>query len=651
MRPYPISDNSPLPEKMFFETFRCVTNSVVKEWVIFHAFEIPGSRTIDFVLLDKTFLSCICLEVVSEQTEEGPIKISDGAKIALQNRFPEHFKNAGSRLALGHVVVYPTGEQYDVDELPEHLKQIFSEDVDSPKLELFTEYNEVCDALDRSKLGETLEEYARELHLSAKLHLFTNIDDRDKGQLERNELLEKFESHHSKGATIMKTATIFSTNLDTLNRELLRLTIEQYTSLDRIKNNPRCIIDGAAGTGKTVLAMQLAKRRAEEHKETVALICSNANLSHRFEKWATGISKDVEGKIVAGTPATLLLSVFEDNDDLKDKYKEILKPPQSDNPEERPSNKLEETLRLGAIDNGWYHFIRDAVNDLTENNFSNYFDYLIVDEAQNLLNPLFLNLMNELLKDGLDNGCWTMFGDLKQSIVLLDRKLEWEKVLIEFGIDHKWSYDELKTNCRNTHQIAYAVSSLSRVESSPLSGVHGPDVQIEYFKGQKQLEDKLDSLITTSQSEGLESRQIILLSSTVGTEFGTSQSKYGGWKLCNIRKVPEVDIGNISKSGESSDILRYSDVPPDILRYSDVYDFQGLESDLVILVIYRTSDQVSFEGTVLIENEKHLNKVLYIGMSRAKTMLIVLADKDWEETINERIDTWEMEQNHSQDVV
>ena len=337
----------------------------------------------------------------------------------------------------------------------------------------------------------------------------------------------------------------------------------------------------------------------------------------------------------------MLLSVFEDNDDLKKKYSKIL--------DESPN--LEETLRLGAIDNGWHHFVRDTINDLREKQLSNYFDYLIVDEAQNLFDKVFLNLMNELLKGDMDNGCWTMFGDLNQAVVMLDRELDWEKILIEFGIDRKWSYDELKTNCRNTHEIAYAVSSLSRVKSSPMSGVHGPDVKIKYFEGPDELENQLGELISTWKSEGLESRQIILLSSTVGAEFDTNQSNYNGWTLRNIHKIPEVDRGNISESGDPSDILRYSDVPPNILRYSDVYDFQGLESDLVILVIYRTDDQVSFEGTVLIENEKHLNRVLYIGMSRAKTMLVVLADKNWEETINDRIETWEMEQSLSQNVV
>ena len=611
--------------------------------MVLHSFEVSDLSKISFVLLDKTALCVICLEVVSEPADLvdpsvvriAPISISERARDDLRTQFPAYL-DGHSPLALGHAVVYPHGIQYAAAELPEHLKPIFPEaEVLPGRYILQTGFSVTCDPLDPNELGETFANYALDLR---KWDKTTDENDWKNAQHKMSELRDEFEKKYSMGATSMKPSTIFSTNLDTLDRELIRLTHEQYASLDRTEHNPRCIIAGDAGTGKTVLAMELAKRRADVHKETVALMCSNVNLSLHFENWATGISKDIKGKILAGTPASLLSSIFEDNDILKNKYKKLL--------EDSPN--LEETLRLGTIDNEWFKFIKNVINDLKENGFSNYFDYLIVDEAQNLFDPLFLNLMNELLKNDLDNGCWTMFGDLEQSIVLLDRKLEWEKVLIEFGIDHKWSYDELKTNCRNTHQIADAVSSLSRIRSYSMPGVHGPDVKIEYFKGQDELENQLEKLISTWKSE-FKSRQIILLSSTVGTEFCTNRSNYGGWTLRNIRKISEVDLGHISESGDPSNTD--SDTPSDILRYSDVYDFQGLESHLVILVIYRTGNQVSVEGTILIDDEKHLNRVLYIGMSRAKTMLIVLADKGWEKTINERIETWEIEKLLSQDVV
>ena len=37
---------------------------------------------------------------------------------------------------------------------------------------------------------------------------------------------------------------------------LLRLTAEQFDRLDELEENDRCLLTGAAGTGKTMLAME-----------------------------------------------------------------------------------------------------------------------------------------------------------------------------------------------------------------------------------------------------------------------------------------------------------------------------------------------------------------------------------------------------------
>ena len=42
-----------------------------------------------------------------------------------------------------------------------------------------------------------------------------------------------------------------------------------------------------------------------------------------------------------------------------------------------------------------------------------FFDYLIVDEAQNLSDEVFLKLIDTVLKGKLANGRWAMFGDFE----------------------------------------------------------------------------------------------------------------------------------------------------------------------------------------------------------------------------------------------
>jgi superfamily I DNA/RNA helicase len=260
------------------------------------------------------------------------------------------------------------------------------------------------------------------------------------------------------------------------------------------------------------------------------------------------------------------------------------------------------------------------------------FDYLIVDEAQNLCDEVFLKLMDALLKGGLSNGRWTMFGDFTNQNIVSSHPNGTDP-LTDFGLN--WSNDMLETNCRNTYEISVEVARLVDIESPPMSGVRGPEVQIEYFTSLEELESLLDNLAVNFKNKYFSSRQIILLSSGHGEEFNTKRD-YGGWKLLNIRdeKLPSL------KSRE--DVLVYDDTSSDnTLRYSNVYDFQGLESDLVILVLPVTKDQVVLAGDITLPREKHLNRVLYTGMSRAKTMLIVVAHESYKETLELRVNLYD----------
>ena len=168
----------------------------------------------------------------------------------------------------------------------------------------------------------------------------------------------------------------------------------------------------AAGTGKTVLAMDLARRQCEEEGKSVALLCSNPYLSRRFERWAETLSSDKGGRVVAGTPARLPSWGFKHDDALKDRHRERL----------ARSPGLEESLKRGYhLDDKWHSFIDETVADLGAGGI---FDYLIVDEAQNLCDEIFLKLMNALLKDGLADGHWTMFGDFTNQRIVASRFTE-----------------------------------------------------------------------------------------------------------------------------------------------------------------------------------------------------------------------------------
>ena len=164
-----------------------------------------------------------------------------------------------------------------------------------------------------------------------------------KNYLETQEQFQALEEMLNPPEIAVTRNTFVRSNLETLLPELLKPTPEQTFLLDSARSNSRCVIDGAAGTGKTVLAMQVARERCEDFGETIGLLCSNPNLSSRFERWAETLSNERGGKVLAGTPSTLLFSAFSEDEAFLSRYRRRL----------TASPNLEGTLKRGDLDNGW----------------------------------------------------------------------------------------------------------------------------------------------------------------------------------------------------------------------------------------------------------------------------------------------------------
>ena len=406
--------------------------------------------------------------------------------------------------------------------------------------------------------------------------------------------------------TLVTSNTFFRHNLDTLLPELLEPTPGQTTALTLIKGNDRCVIDGAAGTGKTVLAMESARQRCEQDGDTVAILCSNPLLSSRFEQWAETLSAERGGRAMAGTPASLLARAFADDPAFLARHQQRL--------DALPN--LERALKWGDLDNGWMDFVENTLKELEGK--PAVFDYLVIDEAQNLYDDVFLRLLDKLLKGGLAHGRWTMFGDFTNQNIVTPRRGDRENVytalLDSFGvIPAKWPLD---TNCRNTYEIAAATYNITDIEAPTLPGLHGPEVEFRYFDSNDQLHDLLDKQLADWESYGFESRQIIMLSGGDDDIFDQNR-QYGNWKLVNVADAPA-----------GSDVMVSGDDSP-YVRFSNIFDFQGLESDLVILVLPMAPSQTKVGGHITLPYHNYLNRLIYIGMSRANAMLVVMADEGY----------------------
>ena len=563
--------NPPIPsaEHKVFEALKCADHT--RYWKVFYSIHVPNPpgkpREIDFLIIIPEYFSVICLEVKggsysirggkwyapydSKPLADSPHDQARDTMFAFKNHCPDkHFKSAA--LSIGCAVAFSDANKPTAS-LPAHLAfSIWSDDV-----------------RDRNKISKKLKEIAAE---TSKNRCPTTLREKRKA----NEYLANLQHELEPTDMSITKNRIFSSDLDTLREELLTLTNDQLHSLELVNDNDCCVIDGAAGTGKTVLAMELARQRCEENGEKIALICSNPYLNSRFVRWAKTLSNKKGGSIVAST-----LEDFSTFD----------------------SQKQEK------------------------------FDYLIVDEAQNLCDEASRSLMDGLLDGGLTNGSWAMFGDFAyQNIINPDLKEDGENVLKQLQkIYPRMTLGRLKINCRNTYEIAAAVSMLVDIETLPRKGVHGPLIQVEYFNSDppEHLDNLLDRLVSDLKKREFFSRQIILLSSS-SDDFNTgSPREYGGWRLLNVQEAKgekDLDREEVPDvSGDSS---------PGTLRYSDIYDFQGLESEVVILVLPLTEKQAEIGGSATLPEYDYLQRVLYTGMSRAKAILIIVAHESYKEHLD-----------------
>jgi hypothetical protein len=183
-----------------------------------------------------------------------------------------------------------------------------------------------------------------------------------------------------------------SAELRESERKLLSLTVEQYRILDLLADNPRCLFEGAAGTGKTLLALEYARRCAAARKR-VLLVCFNKLLG----EWLSGelASSVSNGRATAGRFYKCLREV-------------IVASPTSTEFIQAEQCASGDTL-FGEV----YPFY----GQLALENASNKYDVIVVDEAQDFLRKPVLDVLNAWLVGGLSDGRWAFFGDFHRQAI------------------------------------------------------------------------------------------------------------------------------------------------------------------------------------------------------------------------------------------
>lgn len=352
-----------------------------------------------------------------------------------------------------------------------------------------------------------------------------------------------------------------------------RETLKHFTSfqsfiLDNIELNPNsgAIIVGGPGTGKTLLATELALQR-ERNNQTVLLICFNKNLAaHLRQKLDTSSVKVIH---------------------LHGLYSELmtLNKWHYDGDEE---NLFDQALPL---------FILQKMESL---DFRMY-DYLIIDEGQDLLNEYHLDVLDRLLKGGFKSGKWSLFIDiLNQNIY--NRKYA-QEYLNFFRDTYPNFINSLKVNCRNTTNIINYAHLLTSLPPMPCLRTDN------YYKCQSKYGNSYGEII-----------------SEIAVDIH---------QLCSQNESIKGSITILCYSSDQIQMVMKSDIKAVLfesgcegITVSSIQGFKGLENSYVYII----GPEKYFP-----EDENQMS-ILYIGVTRATTRCVVYFLSDNRESLVSQVE-------------
>lgn len=341
--------------------------------------------------------------------------------------------------------------------------------------------------------------------------------------------------------------------LDT-NQSIEEFTEEQFSVLDFTRFNRKSLIQGGAGTGKTLLALEVFRKQIM-NGNSVGLFCYNTRLGEKLHK----ISSKIEGDTVTSVCGTF--------------HSYLIKKTGSVAPDdvELKNNFFKEDLPLQFL------------IEFEETSEEEKFDYLILDEAQDLISLNYLEIFNLILKGGLSGGKWAMFGDFSdQSIYENDpeRSLEILKDYSEFS-----QLPPLKVNCRNLPKVSQLNSHFTGVTYSRIFFSDNQGFRKVYYPVKNKRIDIIIEILNSLKKGGIGFEEITLLSPKTKEKC-----------LIHLNET----IENYLQQG---------------VEFSTIQSFKGLENSIIILFDF---DEIASEQS---------RRLLYVGISRAKQRVHLILDK------------------------
>jgi hypothetical protein len=351
------------------------------------------------------------------------------------------------------------------------------------------------------------------------------------------------------------------------------LRVQQKPVLQLVALNDRVVVSGAAGTGKTLIAMEVARRAAESGRR-VGLLCFNQLVGdwmrEQVQHGTVVLPNLISGRAIRIMAEMTGVTVPRD-----------------------PSPRY------------WDKELPDQLEErLTDPDFRTTasFEYLVVDEAQDLLaRPLLWECLTRFLDGDIARGSYCLLGDFENQ-VLGERQPMDEALAAIRSVGRPATY-RLSENCRNYKIVGESAVRLSGFPKDVYSGYmrSGGGFQnydIFFYSDEREQQERLALWLKEFRVQGYRPGDITVLSFRTSDDCAAARLAATGIKLRPAWQHAA-----------------------DSTAYTSVQAFKGLENKVIIL-------------TDVVLGEPHFHRHLfYTGMTRANESVRVSCDKRSQQTL------------------
>ena len=358
-------------------------------------------------------------------------------------------------------------------------------------------------------------------------------------------------------------------------RELVELSDQQYSVLRHVLDplNPWVMCPGAAGTGKTLIGLEAARRLGRQGL-SVLFLCFNRVLGEHLR----GEISSNDGNVQVWSLHQYMRHIVNESDH-GDRLREA----------ERNTSDTGRLFREIYPD-----LFETAILELTDRGEFASFDALVIDEGQDILFSPTIDAIGMALRGGLAEGRWILFYDPDLQSDLYGQM---DERVIETLVSYRPARLRVQENFRNPEP---SVDEMCRV-----TGTKKPvcrrqlQVRMDYrsYSSDAEQGKKLRALLVELIREGVEPPSISILS---GCRREDS---------C-IEKFPP-DVGKSIAFIEGG---RPAALDDDSITACTVSSFKGMENEIIILT----------DLPVPLPEKEWERSVVYVGMTRARTRVYAL---------------------------